>query len=56
VRFGNALYFTFVDPNGDPSALPDYDKALQEASDAEVKSMLGSQEEEFRRKEAEMKA
>lgn len=42
VRFGNHLLFTFVDPDQDPSTLPDFETAEKEASDAEVQSMLGS--------------
>ena len=48
IRFGNSVYFTFVDPEQDPEDITCYEHAATEASAAEVERTLGSQAKALR--------
>jgi pSer/pThr/pTyr-binding forkhead associated (FHA) protein len=54
LRFGNYLYFMFVDPRVSAQPEVDWHAAVSEANESEMKSMMGEKEEELKRKEAEM--
>jgi kinesin family member 13 len=55
VRFGNHNYFLFVDPEELSNSHPDWEFAMNETHEEEVKLLLGKQDEELKAKEDEMK-
>jgi len=56
IKFGNHLYFLFVDPAEPINTEIDWESAVKEANETEMKSMMGEKEEEMRRKEEELSA
>jgi pSer/pThr/pTyr-binding forkhead associated (FHA) protein len=55
IRFGNHNFFLFVDPEELSNDSHDWEFAVKEAHEEEVKLFLGKQEEELKAKEDEMK-
>lgn len=55
IRFGNHNFFLFVDPEELSNNNYDWEFAVKEAHEEEVKLFLGKQEEELKSKEDEMK-
>ena len=56
IRFGNSVYFTFVDPAADTSLIPTFEGAATEASEAEMEATRGEAEKKLRAQEEAMKA
>lgn len=54
IKFGSNLFFLFVDPSQPSNSELDWEYAVKESNEAEMKSMLGEREEEMRRKEEEL--
>ena len=54
IRFGNHLYFLFHDPSVSANPEHDWEFAMKEANENEMRSLLGEKEEEMRRKEEEL--
>ena len=54
IRFGNYVYFSFVIPDQPFNPQLDWEHAVKEANEAEMKSMMGEKETEMRQKEEEM--
>ena len=48
IRFGNSVYFTFVDPAADASLIPTFEAAATEASEAEMEATRGEEEKKLR--------
>jgi len=48
IRFGNSVYFAFVDPAADASAIPSFETAATEASEAEMEATRGEEEKKLR--------
>lgn len=55
IRFGNHNFFLFIDPEELSNDRHDWEFAVKEAHEEEVKALLGKQEEELKSKEDEMK-
>lgn len=55
IRFGNHNYFLFIDPEELSNNKYDWEYAMKEAHEEEVKLILGKQDEELKAKEDEMK-
>jgi hypothetical protein len=55
IRFGNHNYFLFIDPEEMTNEKFDWDYAVKEANEEQVKGIIGNQEEELKRKEEELK-
>mmetsp|Transcript_18371 Transcript_18371/g.18347 ORF Transcript_18371/g.18347 Transcript_18371/m.18347 type:complete len:726 (+) Transcript_18371:426-2603(+) len=55
IRFGNHNYFLFIDPDELGGTPFDWEKAVNEANEEQVKVLLGHQDEEIKAKEEEMR-
>lgn len=55
IRFGNHNYFLYVDPEELSSSNFDWEFAVKEANEEQVRGLLGHQDEELKAKEAELK-
>ena len=55
IRFGNHNYFLFKDPEELSSSNFDWEHAVKEATEEQVRGLLGKQDEELKIKEAELK-
>lgn len=51
VKFGNHNFFLFKDPDELDQTEYDWEFAAKEATEEQVKSMLGAQDEELKKKE-----
>lgn len=54
IRFGNHVFFSFIDPDQPQNDELNFEYAVKEANETEMKSMIGEKEAEIRRKEEEM--
>jgi hypothetical protein len=54
IRFGNHVFFSFIDPEQPQSEELNFEFAVKEANETEMKSLIGEKEAEIRRKEEEM--
>ena len=54
IRFGNHVFFSFVDPSQEQNPDINFEFAVKESNETEMKSMIGEKEAEIRRKEEEM--
>lgn len=54
IRFGNHVYFSFIDPSQPFNDQLNFEHAVHEANETEMKSLIGEKEAEIRKKEEEM--
>ena len=54
IKFGNHVFFSFIDPDVPQNSELDWEYAVKEANETEMKSMMGEKEQEMRKKEEEM--
>jgi kinesin family member 13 len=54
IRFGNHVYFSFIHPDFPSNPQLDWEYAVKEANETEMKSLMGEKEAEMRQKEEEM--
>ncbi|OMJ85954.1 hypothetical protein SteCoe_12658 [Stentor coeruleus] len=54
IRFGNHVYFSYIDPSQNFNNELNFEFAVHEANETEMKSLIGEKEAEIRRKEEEM--
>lgn len=54
IRFGNHVFFSFIDPSQEQNEELNFEFAVKEANETEMKSLIGEREAEIRRKEEEM--
>ena len=55
IRFGNHNYFLYVDPEELSSSSFDWEYAVKEANEDQVRGLLGNQDEELKAKEEQLK-
>jgi kinesin family member 13 len=55
IRFGNHNFFLYIDPEELSSATYDWEYAVKEANEEQVRGLLGKQDEELKAKEEELK-
>ena len=54
IKFGNYVYFSFIDPDEPLNSELNYEFAVHEASETEMKSMMSEKDAENRKREEEM--
>ena len=54
IRFGNHVFFSFIDPDQPQNDELNFEYAVKESNETEMKSMIGEKEAEIRKKEEEM--
>ena len=55
IRFGNHNFFLYIDPEELTSAKFDWEYAVKEANEEQVRGLIGQQDEELKAKEIELK-
>mmetsp|Transcript_18369 Transcript_18369/g.18344 ORF Transcript_18369/g.18344 Transcript_18369/m.18344 type:complete len:877 (+) Transcript_18369:699-3329(+) len=54
IKFGNYLFFLFIDPSQPPNPELNWEYAIKEANEAEMQALVTEQEKQMRRKQEEM--